>query len=135
MGMPEEQLQMMQQQQQPQPVTIDQVIQAYMQHAMSIQGDQMLNTEKKSQAMYQLAQALNVLVPLATQDGQAELQMKAESHQMDLQAKQAEMEFKQQEHVMKLQQAQEKHSLGLVMQQQKANVQQKTSKNSSETTV
>jgi hypothetical protein len=121
---PEEQVEI------PQQLTIDQVIQAYMQHALTVQGDQMLNVDKKSQAMLQMAQALSYLVPLATNDSEAELQMKAQEHQMNLQAKQAEIEFKHQEHAMKMQQADDKHRQSLVMQQQKANNQQQKPQNS-----
>lgn len=108
----------------PELLTIDQVIQAYMQHALMVQGDQMLNIDKKSQAMLQMAQALNYLVPLATNDSEAELEMKTREHQMNLQAKQQELEFKQQEHIMKLQQSQETHAAKLIQSQQAAKAKQ-----------
>jgi hypothetical protein len=90
-------------------LTIDQVIQAYMQNALEVKDDTILNLEKKSQAMLQMAQALNYLVPLATNNQAAELQMKAQEHQMTLSVKQQELEMKQQEHQMKLQQSQDNH--------------------------
>jgi hypothetical protein len=90
-------------------LTIDQVIQAYMQNALEVQGDTILNLEKKSQAMLQMAQALNYLVPLATNNQAAELQMKAQEHEMTLSVKQQELQMKQQEHQMKLQQSQDNH--------------------------
>jgi hypothetical protein len=116
------------QQQQPPELTIDQVIQAYMQNALDIQS-QNLDVPVKAQAMLQMAQALNYLVPLATNNQQAELEMKAQEHQMNLQSKQAELAMKQQEHemklahsqqenAMKLQQAQDHHANSLVQSQQ-----------------
>jgi hypothetical protein len=111
---PEEQVEI------PQQISIDQVIQAYMQYALTVQGDQILHIDKKSQAMLQMAQALSYLVPLATNDSEAELAMKQQEHDMTLQQKQAEIEFKHQEHLMKMQQADDKHRQGLMMQQQKS---------------
>jgi hypothetical protein len=90
-------------------LTIDQVIQAYMEHALAVKESTMLNLDKQSQAMLQMAQALNYLVPLATNNQAAELQMKAQEHQMTLSIKQQELEMKQQEHQMKLQQSQDNH--------------------------
>jgi hypothetical protein len=90
-------------------LTIDQVIQAYMENALDVKNDTILNLEKKSQAMLQMAQALNYLVPLATNNQESELQMKAQEHQMTLSVKQQELQMKQQEHQMKLQQSQDNH--------------------------
>jgi hypothetical protein len=90
-------------------LTIDQVIQAYMENALDVKNDTILNLEKKSQAMLQMAQALNYLVPLATNNQEAELQMKAQEHEMTLSVKQQELQMKQQEHQMKLQQSQDNH--------------------------
>jgi hypothetical protein len=107
------------QQPQQQPLTIEQVIQAYMQTALAVQGDPNLNLQVKSQAMLQMAQALSTLVPLTTADnGQAELQMKAQEHQMNLAMKQKELEMKQQEHVMKLQHSQAENEMKLQQAQQ-----------------
>ena len=103
----------------PELLTLEQVIQAYMQNALAIQGDTNLNLQVKSQAMLQMAQALGTLVPLTTADnGQAELQMKAQEHQMNLEMKQAELGMKQQEHAMKLQHSQAENSLKLQQTQQ-----------------
>jgi len=98
----------------PELLTLEQVIQAYMQNALAVQADQNLNLQVKSQAMLQMAQALGTLVPLTTADnGQAELQMKAQEHQMNLEMKQAELGMKQQEHAMKLQHSQSENEMKL----------------------
>ena len=96
----------------PELLTLEQVIQAYMQNALAVQADTNLNLQVKSQAMLQMAQALGTLVPLTTADnGQAELQMKAQEHQMNLEMKQAELGMKQQEHAMKLQHSQAENEM------------------------
>jgi hypothetical protein len=101
-----------------QGLTIEQVIQAYMQHALQVQGDPQLNLQVKSQAMLQTAQALGTLVPLTTNNAQAELQMKAQEHQMNLQMKQAELGMKQQEHAMKMEHSQTENEMKLQQAQQ-----------------
>lgn len=97
----------------PELLTLEQVIQVYMQNALAIQADPQLNLQVKSQAMLQMAQALGTLVPLTTNDGQAELQLKAQEHQMNLTVKQEELKMKQQEHQFNLQAAAQKHQLDL----------------------
>ena len=109
---PEEQLAMMQQQLPPQ-VTLEQVIAEYMDFAVSVKNDPNLNLDKKSQAMLQTAQALATLVPLASNDKEAELQLKAKEHEMNMQSKQQEMAMKRDEHLMKLQQSQADHNMKL----------------------
>lgn len=122
-----EELMMMQQQQASQPFTLDQVIQAYMDQALAIKDDKMLNLDKKSQAMLQMAQALASLVPLATNDKEQELALKAQEHQMNMQVKQAELQMKAEEHRMKLEQSNQSHSLKLqqTAQSHAQNLQQK----------
>lgn len=102
----------------PELLTIEQVIQAYMQNALAVQADQNLNLQVKSQAMLQMAQALSALVPLTTNNAEAELQMKAQEHQMNLQMKQAELGMKQQEHALKLQHSQAENEMKLQQSQQ-----------------
>lgn len=98
----------------PELLTIEQVIQAYMQNALAVQADPNLNLQVKSQAMLQMAQALGTLVPLTTNDnGQAELQMKSQEHQMNLEMKQAELQMKAQEHQMKMQHSQAENEMKL----------------------
>jgi hypothetical protein len=100
-------------------ITLEQVIQAYMQNALAVKASQQLNLDVKSQAMLQMAQALGTLVPLTTADnGQAELQMKAQEHQMNLAMKQEEMKMKAQEHAMKLQHSQAENEMKLQQSQQ-----------------
>jgi hypothetical protein len=120
---------MMMQQQQPQPIDIQQVIQAYMQQALTIQADQMLNLDKKTQAMLQMAQGLAALVPLATNDKEMELQLKAQEHQMDMQMKQAELQMKAEEHRMKLEQSNQSHNLKLHQTEQSFQQKSEQSKN------
>ena len=113
----------------PQMQALQGIIQEYMTLASEVRNDQNLGPTTKAQVLLQMSQSLAALVPLTTNDAQAELEMKAQEHQMNLQAKQAEMGMKQQEHQMKmqhsqsenemkLQQAQQNHANNLVQSQQ-----------------
>lgn len=94
------------------------LISEYMEFSSEVRNDQNLGANVKSQVMLQMAQALGTLVPLVKDDGQAELQMKAQEHQMNLQMKQEEMKMKQQEHAMKLQHSQTENQMKLQQSQQ-----------------
>lgn len=107
---------------------LDQLIMEYIQYTSGIVQNPNLGDNVKPQMLLQMAQALNVLVPLTQNDQQAELEMKSQEHQMTLQAKQAELEFKAQEHGLKLRQAQETHQMKLS--QQKPNVSGQSNQNS-----
>jgi hypothetical protein len=112
------------------PEALNALIMDYMTFAAETRSDKNLNVNIKAQVMLQVAQALGTLVPLTTADnGEAELQMKAQEHQMNLEMKKAELGMKAQEHQMKmqhsqaesqmkLQQAQQNHANSLVQSQQ-----------------
>jgi hypothetical protein len=92
---------------------IEQLIAEYVDFTLQTKNDPILDVNVKSDIMQKMAGALAHLVPLVTNDGQAELQMKQQEHAMTLEMKQQEMAMKQQEHEMKLQQSQADHQLKL----------------------
>jgi hypothetical protein len=97
---------------------IEQLIAEYVDFTLQIKNDEMLDKNVKSDIMQKMAGSLAQLVPLVTNDGQAELQMRQQEHAMTLEMKQQELAFKQQEHAMKLQQSQTDHQLKLGQSQQ-----------------
>jgi hypothetical protein len=97
---------------------IEQLIAEYVDFTLQTKNDPVLDVNVKSDIMQKMAGALAQLVPLVTNDGQAELQMKQQEHAMTLEMKQAELQFKQQEHAMKMQQSQADHQLKLGQSQQ-----------------
>lgn len=136
---------------------IEEVITAYAQFALTIASAEDLDKPVQSKIMAEQATALSTLVPLLKDDSQmelmkaeAELELKREEMNMNMQMKQEEMQMKQQEHEMnlqfkqsdnqlKLQQSQENHQHNLVqsqeqhqnqMEQQKQAAQLKQSSNS-----
>jgi hypothetical protein len=92
---------------------IEQLIAEYVDFTLQTKNDPVLDVNVKSDIMQKMAASLAQLVPLVTNDGQAELQMKQQEHAMTLEMKQAELQFKQQEHAMKMQQSQADHQLKL----------------------
>jgi hypothetical protein len=111
------------------------VVLSYLDFATEMRNDKTLALNVRSQAMLQMAQAINYLVPLLpktdptqemdmqmkvaefemkSQAQQEDLQMQREKHQMELEFKQADMQLKQQENQMKLQQQSENHQQQLV---------------------
>lgn len=105
----------------PEPLDIlPEVVNQYMDFAIQIRNDKELNKQVQSKIMLDMAQAMNYLVPLLTNDQQmemqmkqAEMQMKQQEHEMTLQMKEKELEMKQQEHVMKLEHSQAENQLKL----------------------
>lgn len=78
---------------------LEEITLQYMDFAMGVKNDPQLNVQVKAQAMLQMAQALNYLVPMLPSSKEID---KAPSP-ADLIQKQAEMEMRAQEHAQKLQ--------------------------------
>jgi hypothetical protein len=96
------------------PQALAGLLMEYMEFTSEVRNDANLGPNVKSQIMLQMAQALSSLVPLVNDDGgQAELKMKAQEHQMNLEVKRAELGFKQQEHAMKMQHSQAENEMKL----------------------
>lgn len=119
---------------------LPEVVNQYLDYAIKLKSDETLNIPVKTQAMLQMAQAINYLVPLVSntdqQDKQQEfqlkiaefemkmkeqenaLQLKQQEHQMNMAMKQQELQFKQAESQMKLRQNAEQHQQKLVQSEQ-----------------
>lgn len=78
---------------------LEEITLQYMDFAMGVKNDPQLNVQVKAQAMLQMAQALNYLVPMLPSSKRIE----KEPSPADLVQKQAEMEMRAQEHAQKLQ--------------------------------
>jgi hypothetical protein len=110
----------------PDPIEmLPEVVNQYMDYAIGTKNNAELGETEKASIMLQMAQAINYLVPLLKDDAQndlmmkqAELQLKAQEHQMNMQMKQAELEMKQQEHGLKLEHTQAENQLKLQQQQE-----------------
>lgn len=104
----------------------------YMDFAMGVKNDPQLNVQVKAQAMLQMAQALNYLVPMLPSSKriekepspaelvqkQAEMEMRAQEHAQKLQLKAAEVVLKEQQHQQKLIHNEQEHRQRLRQQKQ-----------------
>lgn len=104
----------------------------YMDFAMGVKNDPQLNVQVKAQAMLQMAQALNYLVPMLPsskriekEPSPAELEMKAaememrmREHEQKLQLKAAETALKEQQHQQQLIHNEQEHRQRLRQQKQ-----------------
>ena len=110
---------------------LDQLIVEYVQFASETKNSTTLGEPVKAQIMLQMAQALNVLVPLAGsgQDQlvqqQADMQMAQQKHAQDMQIQaerhQAELAKADQKHQMDLVHQDQKHTMALEQMKQKQN--------------
>lgn len=78
---------------------LEEITLQYMDFAMGVKNDPQLNVQVKAQAMLQMAQALNYLVPMLPSSKRIE----KEPSPAELEMKAAEMEMRAQEHAQKLQ--------------------------------
>ena len=78
---------------------LEEITLQYMDFVMSVKNDPQLNVQVKAQAMLQMAQALNYLVPMLPSSKRIE----KEPSPAELEMKAAEMEMRAQEHAQKLQ--------------------------------
>ena len=111
----------------------------YMDFAMGVKNDPQLNVQVKAQAMLQMAQALNYLVPMLPSSKriekepspadlvqkQAEMEMRAQEHAQKLQLKAAEVVLKEQQHQQQLIHNEQRHQQRLRQQRQASQLKQR----------
>lgn len=111
----------------------------YMDFAMGVKNDPQLNVQVKAQAMLQMAQALNYLVPMLPSSKEidkapspaelemkaAEMEMRAQEHAQKLQLKAAETALKEQQHQQKLIHNEQEHRQRLRQQRQASQLKQR----------
>lgn len=111
----------------------------YMDFAIGVKNDPQLNVQVKAQAMLQMAQALNYLVPMLPSSKRiekepspaelemkaAEMEMRAQEHAQKLQLKAAETALKEQQHQQQLIHAEQEHRQRLRQQRQAAQLKQR----------
>jgi hypothetical protein len=104
---------------------LSEVANQYMDFAIEVKNNESLDIPLRAQIMVQMSQALNYMIPLLKDDGQAdmmmkqqELELKQQEHEMNMQMKQAELEFKQQEMQLNLQMKQQEQQMKLQQSQQ-----------------
>lgn len=118
---------------------LEEITLQYMDFVMGVKNDPQLNVQVKAQAMLQMAQALNYLVPMLPsskriekEPSPAELEMKAaememrmREHEQKLQLKAAETALKEQQHQQKLIHAEQQHQQRLNQQRQASQLKQR----------
>lgn len=104
----------------------------YMDFAMGVKNDPQLNVQVKAQAMLQMAQALNYLVPMLPsskriekEPSPEELEMKAAEMEMRMREHAAETALKEQQHQQKLIHAEQLHQQRLNQQRQASQLKQR----------
>jgi hypothetical protein len=97
---------------------IPELVAQYVDFTMAVKNSQTLGESMKSQIMLQMAQALNVLVPLA---GGQQDQVVQQQHEMDLdkQKHAQDMQIQLEKHQADLAKADQKHQMDLAHQEQK----------------
>jgi hypothetical protein len=96
---------------------INELVLQYIDYATGIKNRPDLNENVRAQIMLQMAQALNVLVPLANPGEEQALQQQQQMDQAQQQHAQ-QMQMAQQKHQAELQKSAEKHQMDLAMKQQ-----------------
>lgn len=118
---------------------LEEITLQYMDFVMGVKNDPQLNVQVKAQAMLQMAQALNYLVPMLPASKemdkapspadlvqkQAEMEMRAQEHAQKLQLKAAEIALKEQQHQQKLIHNEQEHQQRLRQQKQASQLKQR----------
>lgn len=118
---------------------LEEITLQYMDFAMGVKNDPQLNVQVKAQAMLQMAQALNYLVPMLPSSKriekepspadlvqkQAEMEMRMREHEQKLQLKAAETALKEQQHQQQLIHNEREHQQRLRQQKQASQLKQR----------
>lgn len=118
---------------------LEEITLQYMDFAMGVKNDPQLNVQVKAQAMLQMAQALNYLVPMLPSSKRiekepspaelemkaAEMEMRAQEHAQKLQLKAAETALKEQQHQQQLIHNEQRHQQRMRQQRQASQLKQR----------